>query len=332
MKIMTIEKNDHSERVNLILTGLLLSVVAATFFSRIWDPDFFWHLATGRWIVQNLSLPDRDPFTPFFYGTDREALVLKGYWRAQVCYHFLYSLFGTFGVALLKSATFFTIFGLVLHYHQSKKVPFHWVFLVLLPLYENLLQFKADRPNLFSLFFFAVLLYLLETRRWKWLPLLMLVWANAHGGYLLGDIVIVFYIGILALSQRQDLSWPVVGYALLAVAASFVNPLGITPIIVMINTEGSAYQQTIYEFLSPLRIALEFHEYFFGYYLALLLALGALLFCRKAPFWPQLAVLLLTAYISLQHVRYMPFFVMACAFFCRKFIARSACRPFGAGV
>ena len=312
---ITFGKNFFSDRINPYLICLLLGIVAATFFSRIWDPDFFWHLATGRWIVQNQTMPDRDPFTPFFYGTEREALILKGYWLAQVCYQFFYALFGPFGLALLKSATFVTIFGIVLHCHRIKKTPYPWVFLLLLPLYETLLQFRADRPNMFSLLFFAGLLYLLETRRWKLLPLLMLAWANAHGGYLLGDVVILLYLGALALNQRQEVSPQVAGWALLAVGASFINPLGITPVVLMLKFEGSVYQQAVYEFLSPVRIALEFHDYYPGYYLVLLLAAGALPLCRKSSFWPQLAVLLLTAYISLRHARYMPFFVISCAFF-----------------
>lgn len=314
MFFFTRKVDDHSERVNLILTCLLLAIVAATFFSRIWDPDFFWHLATGRWIVENMVLPERDPFTPFFYGTAREALILKGYWLAQGCYQFFYSTFGTLGLAILKSATFVAIFGMTLKFHHDKKIPYHWVFLALLPLYETLLHFRADRPNMFSLLFFAGLLYLLETRRWKWLPLLMLVWSNAHGGYLLGDVVIALYISVLTLSQRQEVSPQVVGWGLLAVATSFINPLGITPLILMLKFQGSTYQQAVFEFMSPLRIAFEFHDYYLGYFLALILSIGTLFLCRKSALWPQLALLLLTAGISLQHARYMPFFVIACAF------------------
>lgn len=305
----------HRDRVNLYLACLLLAIVAVTFFSRIWDPDFFWHLATGRWIAQHLTLPDRDPFTPFFYGTDREALILKGYWLAQVSYHFLYLFFGTFGLALLKSATFVAIFGMVLHYQFRTKSSYYWIVLFLLPLYETLLQFRADRPNMFSLLFFTGLLYLLALRRWKWLPLLMLIWANMHGGYLLGDVVIILFLGVLALSQRQEVSPQVAGWSLMAVGASFINPLGIKSILFMLKFEESPYQQAVYEFLSPLRIALEFHDYYPGYYLALLLAAGGLLLCRKPLFWQQLAILFFMAYISLQHARYMPFFVITCAFF-----------------
>lgn len=314
--------SDSGDRVNLYLTCLILSIVAASFFSRLWDPDFFWHLATGRWIVQNMALPEHDPFTPFFYGTDREALILKGYWLAQVCYQFIYALCGTFGLALFKSATFVAIFAIVFHYHRGKKTPYPWVLLALVPLYETLLQFRADRPNMLSLLFFAALLYLLETKRWKVLPLLMLVWANAHGGYLLGDVVIVLYLGLLALRRQEEISWLVAGWGGLAVGASFMNPLGITPVLVMLRFEGSTYQQAVYEFMSPMRIALEFHDYYLGYFMALLLSLGGLLFVRKPSQWPQLAVLLLTAYISLQHARYMPFFVITCAFFLPHIFSR----------
>lgn len=315
-------KVDLHDRAHLYLAGLLLGIVAATFFSRIWDPDFFWHLATGRWIVLNMTLPAHDPFTPFSYGTGREALILKGYWLAQVSYHFFHALFGTFGLALLKSATFVALFALVFHYHQIKKSSFPWVLLCLLPLYESLLHFRGDRPNIFSFLFFAGLLYLLETRRWQLLPLLMLVWANVHGGYLLGDVVIVLYLGALALSRRGEVSPRVAGWGLLAVGVSFINPLGMTPLFLMFKLEGSQYQQATFEFLSPVRLALDYHDFYLGYFLALFLALGGLCFCRKDAHWAQLALLLLTACISLQHARYIPFFVITCAFFLPHFFNR----------
>lgn len=313
---------DHEDRVKLYLTCLVLGIVAATFFSRIWDPDFFWHLATGRWIVQNMAVPVRDPFTPFFSGTDGEALILRCYWLAQACFHFVFALGGTFGLALLKSAIFVTIFALIFRYHQRRKTTYSLVLLSLLLLYENLLHFRGDRPNMFSFLFFAVLLYLLESKRWKFLPLLMLIWANAHGGYVLGDVVLGLYIGVLAVARRTELEKSAFAWGLSAVGASFMNPVGITALTAILKFEGSSHQQGILEFMSPIRIALEFHDYYLGYFLALLLGIGALFLCRNSVFWPQLTILFFSGFISVLHIRYIPFFVIAAAFFLPSIYSR----------
>src|SRR5438093_2957335 len=41
----------------------LLLVVAGAAVGPIRSYDFFWHIATGRWIVEHRSLPTYDPFT-----------------------------------------------------------------------------------------------------------------------------------------------------------------------------------------------------------------------------------------------------------------------------
>src|SRR6185295_19608788 len=46
------------------------------------------------------------------------------------------------------------------------------------------------RPHLLTMFLLAVLLTLLARERWRWIPPLFLVWANAHGGVVLGGLVL----------------------------------------------------------------------------------------------------------------------------------------------
>ena len=83
---------DDAGALKGIICPLLCLIVTVSFFSSIWDSDFFWHLATGSWIVENKALPDRDLFAPFVYHAAREAMILNGYWLTQVLYHFLYAL------------------------------------------------------------------------------------------------------------------------------------------------------------------------------------------------------------------------------------------------
>jgi hypothetical protein len=249
--------DNYNNRVFLGFSITILCIVGTTFFCRVYDTDFFWHLATGRWIVENLNLPERDPFTTFFYGSGREALILKGYWLTQICYQIAFVAGGMVGVALLKSSSFVALFGTTLYFHWKKKTNIAWVFLLMLPLYETLLHFRADRPNMVSLLFFAFLIYLLETKRWKFLPLLMLVWANSHAGYLLGNVVIIIYVGALVLT------------------------LGAAPVLSLINFQGSALQKGNLESMSPIQIALDYHDYYLGYFLAVFFIIVALLSHRQ---------------------------------------------------
>lgn len=307
-------KDNYNNRVFLGFCITILCIVGTTFFCRVYDTDFFWHLATGRWIVENLTLPERDPFTTFFYDSGREALILKGYWLTQICYQIAFAAGGMVGVALLKSSSFVALFGTTLYFHWKKKTNIAWVFLLMLPLYETLLHFRADRPNMVSLLFFAFLIYLLETKRWKFLPLLMLVWANSHAGYLLGNVVIIIYVGALVLSRQKKVLTPA-SWGLAGVVASFANPLGAAPVLSLINFQGSALQKGNLESMSPIQIALDYHDYYLGYFLAVFFIIVCLFLIRRSSAWEQLAVLILTAFISLTSARYMPFLVIASAFY-----------------
>ena len=61
----------------------------------LWDSDFWWHIASGREILQN-GIPNIDPFG-VFPSTDvvRNDTVLKGQWLGQVV---LFSVFDAGGV------------------------------------------------------------------------------------------------------------------------------------------------------------------------------------------------------------------------------------------
>ncbi|MDT8422080.1 MAG: tetratricopeptide repeat protein [Desulfuromonadales bacterium] len=316
------------ERINqsnhhFFLLFILLAIAALTFFSRIFDPDFFWHLANGRWITANTQLPDQDPFTGYAFDSVREQAILKSYWLAQVGYSLFFAIGGFFAIALFKSLSFLAIFAMILSCQWQKKTRWEWLLLAFLPLYETLMHFRADRPNLVSFVGFACLLYLLEKRHWKLLPVLMLVWANSHGGYLLGIVTIVIYVTFSLVSRQQRLS-AVTGWALLAIAVSFINPLGISLLLEFIKFQNSALQQQTFEFMSPLRLAAEYRDYYLGYFFALLLSLSAVLVVRRPAVWASLAVLALTIVISLQSARYMPFMVIAAAFYVPAFLDKIA--------
>jgi len=75
------------KRLFFILLITVLTVLASLYLLRpITDPDFFWHISTGRWILENKALPSEDPFsytTPRLLS-DREFFILRSYWLSQV--------------------------------------------------------------------------------------------------------------------------------------------------------------------------------------------------------------------------------------------------------
>ncbi len=106
------------------------------------------------------------------------------------------------------------------------------------------IAFTADRPGVVSFLGVAVFVSLLELRRGWWaLPPLALLWANCHGGFFLGWLVLFAYLAETLLIRPRPTwlrdsrrLWLVTACAL---AASGINPNGSRS-----GVHGSAYRRS----------------------------------------------------------------------------------------
>jgi hypothetical protein len=64
------------------------------------DPDTYWHIVVGRWIVENGAFPHTDPFSHTMAG----APWIAKEWLSQVLYAQAYALGGWGAVVLLAAA------------------------------------------------------------------------------------------------------------------------------------------------------------------------------------------------------------------------------------
>ncbi len=162
---------------------------------NVTDPDFGWHLRTGEYVVSTLSIPHTDFFS--FTATGQPWTTHE--WLAQVLMYLLYRL-GGFGALSLFFALLSTIiFGLV--YLRCEGQPYLAAFVVLLAAISAA-PFWGARPHTISLLLTSAFLYILDRyrreRRWRlllWLVSLMLMWANSHGSFALGPVLIAVYLG-----------------------------------------------------------------------------------------------------------------------------------------
>ena len=90
---------------------------------------------------------------------------------------------------------------------------------------------------------------LLESGRWIWLlPPIFLVWANCHGGFFLGWIVVAAY-AAEAWLRRRDRRVPLI--AAVCILASALNPNGFRAIPVMMAYRQSFLQSKLLEWAPP---------------------------------------------------------------------------------
>lgn len=193
--------------------------------------DLGWHLAAGDLIRQQGHVPLHDPWA--FTSADRQWFNLSWAWDVLASWLFQQAGFG--GLILLTLACGAAIIGYLASVCLKNGASAIAVCVAVLSaalLYPAFASFPnvylAASPNLATMLF-AVVFYgvcLGRTRGALFLPAVMLLWANLHGGFTLGLFIMGVFFG-LALLRRDWALAKIYGLAGAGcLAATLVNPLG----------------------------------------------------------------------------------------------------------
>lgn len=222
------------------MTFLVIILFSALFFALTipaFDADFWWHLATGRWIWEHRALPLSDPFNvPALLpgGPAQTGYQLTQYWLAQAWLYATYLLAGLKGALLLRAGVFTAVFFLLyrLLRRAGAGLPLSALLLALaVQAIARELVYIEIRPQMWSSLLFPALLLVLENlregRAWARpaLPTLMLLWANLHAGYILGVLVILIVAAAAQLARHGERR-TILAVAALAIALTGCNPTG----------------------------------------------------------------------------------------------------------
>ena len=236
-----------------VLAFLALGVL---FSGEITDSDFWWHLKTGQYIVTTHRLPDPDPFAFTTPTTPAEAVVrdfnLTHEWLAQTVLYLVYAAFGFAGVVVSRVVlllAFCFIAGWIV-YRRGQGFP--QAIAAASAVGIAACPFAADRPYLLTFVFVSGFVAVLDCapRNVRWiLPPLMLIWANCHGGFVLGLAVIGVWV-IAAMFTRRDLSQLTAIWAVTTLAAAF-NPNGLRVFEALASYRHSFLTSTLAEWHPP---------------------------------------------------------------------------------
>jgi hypothetical protein len=172
----------------LILTALYAGA-AAVLARPVADPDLWWHLRTGQWIVDHGRVPTTDPFST--YGAGRPWVAYS--WLFELLAYGLFQALGLTGIFLLRAAGGLAALAAV-HRLVSRREP-RFVVAGALTALAIVAQWAvlSERPWLFSILFSALTLNAVlglrdgTAGRFVWLlPVLYAVWANVHIQFIYG--------------------------------------------------------------------------------------------------------------------------------------------------
>ena len=293
-----------------LFTAILFIALFVITTREIADPDFWWHLSTGKYIVATQSIPHTDPFS---FTRSGQSWVTHE-WLSEV---FIYALFliGSYPLIIVIFSAIITLaFALV--WARSPGKPYVATVAVLLGAFAAAPTWGA-RPQIISLLLMSVFLFILDQRRdlrWTLVPL-MLLWVNLHSGYALGIVIIGIYlfgeiVAFIASRHFASSLRSLIIIFILCLVAVLINPNGATMFVYPFETLTSPTMQAyIQEWFSP-----DFHLVEFQPFAWLLLAtIAAIALSGKRASLTQTLLLVGTGYAGLRSARNIPLFAIVAA-------------------
>jgi hypothetical protein len=290
------------DRRLLIVFFILLIFAGAA--RPITDPDFWWHLRTGQYIVETRSIPHTDIFSNVKFGSEW----VTHEWLSEIL---MYSIFpATFWITYKRSelrAPNTYIAGLALLIGAAATIPTWGV-----------------RPQMFSMLFAAGFLWVLDkyaleksTRVIWWLIPVTILWVNMHAGFPVGLVLMLLTIvGValdayimerLSIAQIWQRTRGLLLVWLFSMAAVSINPNGVRLYSYPLETLRSRpMMQYIQEWRPP-----DFQDpMFLGLIVLIVVTFGVLAVSNKRALPSELLILSATAAGTLRSGRNVPFFAL----------------------
>ena len=226
---------------DLIFSALLLGLATGPLsVSLLGDGGTGWHIRTGEWIWANHAVPRVDLFSSTMQGKPWYAWE----WLYDAIVGALHRWAGLNGVVLFTACVIALTFSLVFGRMRARGAQLPIAIVLLLVAFCASTVHLLARPHVVSWLLTVIWFWLLErfedtgeSSSLIWLPPIMVLWVNTHGGFLVGVILLALYwiseilAGIIAdVTRQRNISFArarrLFVCGLLTVLATLANPYG----------------------------------------------------------------------------------------------------------
>ena len=214
----------------VMLLGSAAFLLAVASRMTLNDPDTYWHIATGRWILANGVVPTHDIFSFTMHGRPWVAQE----WGAELILAVVYEISGWWGLTLLGAACFGLTIAYLTRFLVKRMEPLHAVVLAIFAVCM-MCRYMFVLPNELAWPVMAVWIGVVIESSEKmrappwWLLGVMLLWANLHGSFILGLGLLVL-IGAEAILNAKERWKPAArrwgAFIAAALGCAFLNPAG----------------------------------------------------------------------------------------------------------
>jgi len=232
-------KNGRADQVaqTLVVTVLFaVPVLMCIHAAMVNDPDIWWHLRTGEWMLAHHSVPRVDPYSGALAGSRWLAYS----WMFELAAVKLFQWLGLVGIVAYTSGMILAITVAIFHLLRRLQIDFTLVVLLTFCACYSMGRLYSPRPWLFTVLFFVLEMDILmqarktgRARELLWLPAIFALWANVHIQFIDGLLVLglawaetmAARWGVPSASTRVRPKW--MGLALAgSLLATLANPFG----------------------------------------------------------------------------------------------------------
>jgi hypothetical protein len=188
--------------------------------------DLTYHLRAGAQILDTRAIPSVDTWTFTASGlpwVDQQ-------WGAQVLLAAAFRIGGWTGLVLFKAALVLTIFVCLFEIARRRGLQARLAALLTLAAFGVAAPTLSLRPQMIGMALFAIVLLVVADRRahprllWA-VPVIVLIWANIHGSFFLG-LVVLGLAWLEDIHDRIEQPGRVLRIAIVAALAACVTPIG----------------------------------------------------------------------------------------------------------
>ncbi|HVC40445.1 MAG TPA: hypothetical protein VND54_00545 [Candidatus Saccharimonadales bacterium] len=243
------------------LLAAILILTAGVGLDALSDPDVWWHIRLGDWIIEHHQIPAGELFAYTAFGNP----LVAHEWLSETIFAALAAAGGLLLVTMVMGLVAWSALGAtVLRGHLRGAGPV--VLAIGLALGARVAEpVLGTRPQVFTFALICWTLWIADTylrsggRRIWLLPPLFLLWANLHAGFIAGVGLLVMVVAAEAVKRRWSIGTVAprrritgLGMAVGASAlAACLNPYGPWLYVFAATTGGTERQKGIIEWQSP---------------------------------------------------------------------------------
>lgn len=253
---MDIVPSSKSRIKSILPVVILLSFVILLNLKKVSSPGVFSHLKMGEFASELGGSVKTEQISFIKIGVK----IVHYEWLGDIILYKVYKFFGYPGLEIFKVLIFAFSFYILFNIFKNKTVYLYTLLMLLLIISYTTAFISVETPVLFTFFFTVCILSFLSDfygKKIYLLPLIFLLWANIHPGFIFGLVYLLFYIvGAFFELPVEKGKWDIKQIfriciiLILSSLATFLTPHGIELFKKMLTTK------TIPDFIIPDEITL----------------------------------------------------------------------------